>query len=86
MLFLVELLIRDVRIETVTAFASISRKILIHYPVDSRIMKITFITCIKSFAPLQSSWDLVKKIESYGSSPEGTPGAEIIISDSGEYA
>jgi len=34
----------------------------------------------------QSSWDLVKKIESYGSSPEGTPGAEIIISDSGEYA
>ena len=41
---------------------------------------------IKSFSFQQSSWDLVKKVESYGSSPEGTPGAEIVISDSGEYA
>lgn len=31
----------------------------------------------------QESWNLVKTIESYGSSPNGTPSAEIIIADSG---
>jgi peptidylprolyl isomerase len=34
----------------------------------------------------QSSWDLVKKIEGYGTSPEGTPSVEVKISDCGEYA
>jgi len=32
----------------------------------------------------QESWDLVKQIESYGS-PDGTPSAEIVIAESGEY-
>lgn len=31
----------------------------------------------------QESWDLVKTIESYGSTPDGATSAEIVISDSG---
>lgn len=32
----------------------------------------------------QASWELVKYIESFGSSPSGTPSAKIVIADSGE--
>ncbi len=31
------------------------------------------------------SFELVKTIEAYGSSPEGKPSADIVIVDSGEY-
>ncbi len=31
----------------------------------------------------QASWEVVKKIEAYGSSPEGKTSADIVIVDSG---